>query len=100
MDTDDLSIPTYHGINIEAERFNHDLTLQFGVLASNCKDDNDYLNQAEKMIKNWLSTDDILYLLEDIFYSESVDAEEFRNLKTNFYPTLQKSENLNGRKRI
>ena len=37
MDTDDLSIPTYNGIIIEAENFNHDLTIQFGVLASNCK---------------------------------------------------------------
>ena len=54
MDTDDLSIPTYRGIIIEAENYNHDLTLQFGVLASYCKDDDDYLNQAEAMIKNGL----------------------------------------------
>lgn len=79
MDTDDLSIPTYHGINIEAERFNHDLTLQFGVLASNCKDDNDYLNQAEKMIKNWLKIEDFEEIIDDIFYGERVDEEEFRN---------------------
>jgi len=40
MDTDDLSIPTYkEGIILEAERFNHDLTLQFGLLSSSCKDD-------------------------------------------------------------
>lgn len=32
MDTDDLSTETYNGIIIEAEKFNHDLTLQFGVL--------------------------------------------------------------------
>jgi hypothetical protein len=31
MDTDDLSIPTRSGIIIEAEKFNHDLTLQFGI---------------------------------------------------------------------
>lgn len=43
MDTDDLSIPTYDGVLIKAERFNHDLTLQFGVLASQCKNDDDYL---------------------------------------------------------
>ena len=34
MDTDDLSIPTYKGIILEAEKFNHELNLQFGVLAS------------------------------------------------------------------
>lgn len=37
MNTDDLSIPTCQGIISEVERFNHDLTLQFGVLASAVK---------------------------------------------------------------
>jgi hypothetical protein len=32
MDTGDLSIPTYDGIISEAEKFNHDLTLQFGAI--------------------------------------------------------------------
>ena len=36
MDTDDLSIPTYTGVIIETEKFNHDLTLQFGLLALDC----------------------------------------------------------------
>lgn len=79
MDTDDLSIPTYNGVIIEAEKFNHDLTLQFGVLASDCKDDDDYLNKAERMIKNWLKVDDFEEMLDDIFYGEPVDEEEFRN---------------------
>ncbi len=34
MDTDDLSKPTYNGIILECEKYNHDLTLQFGILAS------------------------------------------------------------------
>jgi hypothetical protein len=80
MDTDDLSIPTYNGIIIEAERFNHDLTLQFGVLASYCKDDDDYLNHAEEMIKNWLDTEEMFYLLENIFFGEPVDEKDFRNV--------------------
>lgn len=79
MDTDDLSIPTYNGIIIEAEEFNHDLTLQFGLLASDCKDDDEYLNKAEKMIKNWLKVDDFEEMIDDIFYGEPVDEEEFRN---------------------
>lgn len=54
MDTDDLSRTTYKGIILEAENFNHDLTLQFGLLASDCKDDDDYLNQAEALIIHWL----------------------------------------------
>ncbi|MDQ6762709.1 MAG: hypothetical protein M3015_08780 [Bacteroidota bacterium] len=39
MDTDELSSKTYRAIIIEAEKFNHDLTLQFGVLASSCTDE-------------------------------------------------------------
>lgn len=79
MDTDDLSIPTYNGIIIEAEKFNHDLTLQFGVLASNCKDDDDYLNNAEAIIKDWLKEDDFENIIDDIFFGEPVDEVEFKN---------------------
>jgi len=78
MDTDDLSIPTYKGIIGEAERFNHDLTLQFGVLASDCKDDDDYLNQAEAMIKEWLADEDFDVIADDIFFGEYVDLDEFK----------------------
>ncbi len=78
MDTDDLSIPTYNGIIIEAEKLNHDLTLQFGVLASDCKDDDDYLNQAETMIKQWLADEDFDVIADDIFFGEFVDLDGFR----------------------
>lgn len=78
MDTDDLSIQTYNGIIIEAEKFNHDLTLQFGVLASNCKDDDDYLKQAEEIIKDWLADEDFDIVADDIFFGEPVDLEKFK----------------------
>ncbi len=78
MDTDDLSKATYDGVLIEAERFNHDLTLQFGVLASGCKDDDDYLNQSETLIKEWLQIDDFEDIIDDIFYGESVNEKELK----------------------
>jgi len=78
MDTDDLSKATYNGVLIEAERFNHDLTLQFGLLASGCKDDDDYLNQAEALIKEWLQIDDFEDIIDDIFYGESVNEKELK----------------------
>lgn len=53
MDTDDLSTETYNAVLITSEKFNHDLTLQFGVLADACKDDNDYLVKAKKLITTW-----------------------------------------------
>jgi len=80
MDTDDLSIPTYNGIIIESERFNHNLTLQFGVLASGCKDDDDYLNNSEALIKRWLKYNDFFYLTESILFGEPVNEEEFKQI--------------------
>lgn len=77
MDTDDLSISTYRGIIAEAEKFNHDLTLQFGVLASGCKDDDDYLNQAETLINKLLQIDDFEDIIDGIFYGESVNEKTF-----------------------
>jgi hypothetical protein len=78
MDTDDLSIPTYKRIISEAEKFNQDLTLQFGVLASSCKDDNDYLNQAEALIKDWLQVNDFEDIIDGIFFGQKVNENAFR----------------------
>jgi hypothetical protein len=77
LDTDNLSIPTYKGVILAANKFNRDLTLQFGVLASSCKDDDDYLNRAESLIKDWLNDDDMESLIGDIFYGEIVNEKKF-----------------------
>jgi len=52
MDTDDLSNETYEAIIIEAERFHHNLTLHFGLLADDCDTEEEYLDAAEKLVKN------------------------------------------------
>ena len=80
MDTDDLSIPVYDGIIREAERFNHNLSIQFGVLASECKDDDDYLNQAESMVKLWLAEEEFDELIDDIFFGEYVDLDDVKSM--------------------
>ena len=36
MDTDELSNEAYTAVLIEAERFHHNLTIHFGVLAGDC----------------------------------------------------------------
>lgn len=43
IDTRDLSDKAYKAIMIEAEKFNHDLTLKFGLLSYDCKDENDFI---------------------------------------------------------
>jgi len=66
MDTDDLSNETYKAVILEAEKFNHDLTLQFGVLASSCKNENEYLMNAKELINGIKKLDE--YDLEDMFF--------------------------------
>ena len=51
MDTDDLSDKIYSAVIIEAERFDHCLALQFGVIASSCRDVEKYLKTVKKLIK-------------------------------------------------
>ncbi|HRO47179.1 hypothetical protein [Agriterribacter sp.] len=50
MDTDELSSEAYEGIIVEAEKFNHDLSLPFGLLASSCENEQEYLIEAKKLI--------------------------------------------------
>lgn len=49
MDTDDLSRETYTGILVEAEKLTHDLTLHFGLLSYDCKNETDYIEKAKKL---------------------------------------------------
>lgn len=66
MDTDELSEETYNAILITAEKFNHNLTLAFGLLSYQCSDDNDYLNKAKLLIDNMKS--DLQGSINEIFF--------------------------------
>lgn len=80
MDTDNLSNEAYQGILIEAERFNHDLTLQFGVLASDCKDESEYLRKALGLISKIKALDNDE--LRDVFFGNLPDIKSL-NLTLN-----------------
>ncbi|TVQ06172.1 MAG: hypothetical protein EA359_01525 [Balneolaceae bacterium] len=73
MDTDDLSTEAYQGIIIEAERFDHDLTLVFGVMASDCKDEEEYLDMALVLIHELRSMDE--EELTDVFFGKIPDIK-------------------------
>ena len=66
MDTNDLSRETYRAIIIEAEKINHNLSLQFGVLSSTCKDEQEFIDKSAQSI-NELKIADSEYW-EDIFF--------------------------------
>ena len=92
MDTDDLSNEAYEGIILEAEKFNHDLTLRFGVLAKDCEDEEDYFKQAVELIDELRKVDEDE--LEWIFFGQVPD-------KKYLYSTLDKiTNNIEQVKRI
>ena len=58
MDTDDLSQEAYAAVIIEADQLTRDLTLKFGVLASSCKDESEYLEQSKQLALKIKQLDD------------------------------------------
>ena len=89
MDTDELSEETYKAIIITSEKFNHNLTLQFGVLASVCSDDNDYLLKTNKLITEWKS--DLANSINEIFFDTAKPkTSTFENLLSNIQTKIEK----------
>jgi len=76
MDTDELSNEAYDVVIRKAEMFHHDLTLQFGVLASDCKDEDEYLKEALLIIKDWES--DYELAVDKIFYENVPEINIFK----------------------
>lgn len=74
MDTDDLSREVYNGILIEAERLTHDLTLHYGLLSYDCKNETEYIEKAEKLTKGIMEIED--YRLDDLFWGNPPDKEK------------------------
>lgn len=92
MDTDNLSNEAYNGILIEAEKLTHDLTLHYGVLSYECKNEAEYLEKAEKLTREILEFED--YELDDLFWGNPPDNEKLNS-------TLRKIlSNIEGVKRI
>lgn len=80
MDTNDLSRETHTAIIDTAERFHHDLTLQFGVLAGDCHSDNEFLDESESMIKEWQTEWDLEEAIIDIFFDNPPSKKEFKKI--------------------
>ena len=77
IDTGDLTDKTYQAIMIEAERFDHNLTLQFGLLSYQCKDEVDFIKKAKQLIKQMLTYN--MADIDDVFFGEPPTKKEFHN---------------------
>jgi hypothetical protein len=74
MDTDDLSNEAYAGIIIEAEKLSHDLTLHFGLLSYDSKNEEVYLNKAQNLAEQILKIKD--HQMEDFFWGNPPDKDQ------------------------
>ena len=97
MDTDDLSTEAYQGIIIEAEKFNHDLTLQFGVLASSCKDEDEYLDNTSDLICELRSMGD--EELGDVFFGNPPDTKSLNLTLDRISENIEKVRKIPKKKR-
>ncbi len=75
MDTGDLSEETYRAIMTEAEMFNHNLTLQFGLLSYDCKNENDFIEKSIQLIREMEKYDDID--LDEVFFGNPPKVKKF-----------------------
>jgi hypothetical protein len=80
MDTNDLSRETHVAVIETAERFHHDLTLQFGVMAGDCKSDNEFLDESWAIINEWLTDWEIDEVIMEIFFDDPPAKKEFKKI--------------------
>ena len=88
IDTDDLSDETYNAIMIEAERFDHNLTLQFGLLSYECKDEADFIKKSKQLIKQMLKYN--LNDIDDMFFGEPPLKKDFHNALNKILENISK----------
>ncbi len=97
MDTGDLSEEAYLAIMIEAERFNHDLTLQFGLLSYHCKDEDDFIEKSILLIEDMKNYDEIDF--DDMFFGNPPQKLEFHKTLEKFLRNIGELKTISTEKR-
>lgn len=98
MDTDELSNETYKAVIITAEKFDHNLTLQFGLLADECSDDNDYLTKVNSLITAWRS--DLIKSIPYIFFDVAHPTPiKFEKVLLKIQQNIERIQNIPVEKR-
>lgn len=97
MDTDDLSREAYKAIIVEAERFNHDLTLQFGLLSYHCRNEAEYIEDAKQLIAHIQLLDD--YDLDYMFFGAAPARESLQIVLEKILGNISEVEKIPFKKR-
>jgi hypothetical protein len=93
MDTDELSEETYNAVLVTAEKFNHNLVLQFGLLASHCINDDDYLEKAKQVIVEWRM--DLHSSINEIFFDvNKPKISTFENILSKIHSEIEQVINI------
>jgi hypothetical protein len=93
IDTDDLTDKTYKAIIIEAERFDHNLTLQFGLLSYECRDEVDFIQKSKLLIKQMLKFNEAS--IDDMFFGEPPAKKVFHSALNKILENIESLENGN-----
>jgi len=97
MDTGDLSEESYLAIMIAAERFNHDLTLQFGLLSYRCKDEDDFIEKSILLIEAMKDYDESD--IDDMFLGNPPQKIEFHKTLEKILGTIVEVKKIPPEKR-
>ena len=92
IDVSDLSDGTYDAILMESERFDENLTLQFGLLSSNCEDEADFIRKSEKLIRKMLKFNSDT--IDDIFFGEPPTKAEFHRILNKLLNNIEKLKKI------
>jgi len=97
MDTGDLSEETYRAIMIEAERFSHDLTLQFGLLSYDCADEEVFIEKSVQLINEMISYDEVD--LNDMFFGNPPETSDFHIALTRILDNIVELKKIPSKRR-
>jgi len=88
IDTDVLSDKTYKAILREAERFNHDLTRQFGLLSYCFATEQEYISKSKELIEETFEYNEAD--VDDIFYGNPPEKKDFHAALTRIKVNIEK----------
>ena len=91
IDTGDLTDKTYQAIITEADMFNENVTLQFGLLSDECKDETDFIKKSKQLIKQMLKYN--MANIDDMFFGEPPIKKEFHNALNKILENISSIEN-------
>ena len=84
-------------ILMEAERFNHNLTLQLGVLSYDCKNEQEFIEKAEQLLYDLKEADP--EELIDVFFGELPELDVFNQTINKIFRNLEEVKKIPFEKR-